>query len=1107
MKRWHKLRIVAVACYRLAAVLLCAVSALCVDSAIPSSVDVYWKSTRTIAVPGVTTVVVLDENIAHAELGNDSIEFVGIERGETVALAYVNGSPVSIVVRVMEHPVAVIQPSLLRRQAEMAHGSYGSDIQIANSPAVGSTFVALDSMSWAQHVGDNSLTASSQIENNTQFGGHMTNLRMGNVNYRTPSFELNLIDFNQTLTGEKGEDRVNNFSYPNMVGLRGGGLAVERGKNEFSVFGGSTIPYYFLSLNGTRDVGGISFHRKQTDRLSFFGGTSYLNIPFNSGTGIQRRSYVMEAAGTSYRFGKGLVLGTQAGYSNAGSMWRVDGSYSSFRLSGYGTAILSSQTFPLNQIQSLFAGTSIYKMGLLYKTTSHLTQGLYYEHNDISPGLIYRFKGSSDYLSPTLGYVIARGETLNFAYTYSRSAGGFSAGSNTGNRYDVALSSEITPTVLNNAQATIGSFQDPLQINSQDQFSLRDSVTLPIKGQTVIFGVEQDRVNPSLIAKLNQELSLLSPALQAQFLADPAAFIDSTNFPPEVKAILAAERPSGTTLMASSVIAIGDKIRLSPNLSVTHSTNLSQTDSWSQSFGYSFTYLFRPTLQFRSGLSNVLLFQSPQNNLTRTTMFTFGFQKMFVVAPIGTSFLHHSRVIEGRVFRDNNINGAYNVGEPGLQGVEVRLEDGQVAITDEQGRYKFNSVSPDMHEVSLALTQFRNPIRMTTRSQADVDLIQQHVGIVNFGILDFARLMGTVYNDLRFDDSRQADSKGMQAIELLLDNGKEVRKIQTTGSGDFELDEVPPGDYKLSLDPTSIPPNYITPVDSVNVHVTPVSTVVQDIPVRALRSISGTVLLKSAVPDSEPGDGKKRRGRKAGNQLAGAAPTQEFKLVPLSGVQIAAGVATATTDADGKFLLRNLPAGELKVTVTPVKPVPAGMNIPSGVVKLPAEPIEIQGATVVITNSELLPYLVREFHNGPANGAGESVAAANRPKAEAKPVVRGVPTATKSAPQDAGSPASSTAVFPAPAASVQPEQTQRTSVLPATTPNSSAIQPPTSAASSSAAPPLPQLVPRTEVTGPAPASSSDAVLTREMCHHLPSLGEIAQCLRQLKLNSSSPTPK
>src|SRR5436305_14512022 len=86
-----------------------------VEPAVPSSVDVYWKSTRTIVAPGVSTVVILDDEIAHAEVGSDTIEFAGLARGNTVALAYVNGAPISIVVHVIEHPITVIPPSLLRR--------------------------------------------------------------------------------------------------------------------------------------------------------------------------------------------------------------------------------------------------------------------------------------------------------------------------------------------------------------------------------------------------------------------------------------------------------------------------------------------------------------------------------------------------------------------------------------------------------------------------------------------------------------------------------------------------------------------------------------------------------------------------------------------------------------------------------------------------------------------------------------------------------------------------------------------------------------------------------------------------------------------------------
>jgi hypothetical protein len=147
-------------------ILVCSPLMFAVEPAIPSSIDVYWKSTRTIAAPGATSVIVLDEEIAHAEIGNDTIELAGLSRGETVALAYVNGNPVSIVVRVIEHPMTVVPPSLLRRDGELAHGTYGSDFQTSSVGGV-SNFLVLSSLAWTQQVGDHRLDVSSQVEDNT----------------------------------------------------------------------------------------------------------------------------------------------------------------------------------------------------------------------------------------------------------------------------------------------------------------------------------------------------------------------------------------------------------------------------------------------------------------------------------------------------------------------------------------------------------------------------------------------------------------------------------------------------------------------------------------------------------------------------------------------------------------------------------------------------------------------------------------------------------------------------------------------------------------------------------------------------------------------------
>ena len=1069
-------------CLLLAGLFVCAPKSLALEPTVLSSVDVYWQSTRTIAAPGVTSVIVLDEEIAHVQLGNDTIEFAGLTRGETVALAYIDGKPFSIVVHVIPHPLKVVPPSLQRRESEFAHGVVGSDVQLSSVQNT-SHVTWLSSLGWSQQVGDHYLDFSSQVEDNTQFGGHEANLRTASINYRTPHLTVNAIDFNQSLSGSLGEDRVNNFSTPSIMQLRGGAVTLGSGKNEFSLFAGSTIPYYFLSLNATRDVAGFSFHRRQTSKLNFFGSTSYVNIPTTLTTGtVQRREYAMQNLGLSYRLGQHFLVGAQGGASNRGGMVRGDLSYSSFRFSGYASVISASQTFPLNQLQSLFSGTSAVKGGLSYRWNSRFTQGLYVDHSTITPGLIYRVPGRNDYVSPSAAFTLSRGETLNFSYTYSRNTGGFTPATTTGNRYDVSLNSQLAPRVANTAQVTIGSVQDPLQISSQDQFSVRDSLSIPIKGQSLLLGVEHDRVNPSLITKLNQELNLLSPQLQAQFLADPVAFVDSTNFPPEVKALLLAQQPIGTTVSASTTIVLKSKLRFSPNVSATYGSNGALANNWTQSFGYSLIYQFRPDLQFRSSLNNVLLWDTRQNSTLRTTILSVGFQKTFTAAPGTLPFLHRGRIIEGHVFRDNNINGAFNTNEPGLPGIEVRLEDGQTATTDEQGRYRFSGLSADEHQVSLDLTQFRQPVRMTTRGELTADLVQQHIVVENFGILDFARVMGNIFNDLRFENRRQPDSKGLQGIGLMLEGGKEPRTIQTIASGDFEFDNVPPGDYKLSLDPSSLPPNYLGPVDSISVHVSPVSTVIEDIPMRALRSISGRVLLR--VPADLTSSSSTSAKLKQPRVPLVQPENEEQEMIPVAGVEVTAGPTTATTDKDGKFLLRNLPAGDLSVSIKPVRSVPTGISIPTGNVKLPPEPVQIQGATIVVTNAELLPYLTDDILKAPTGRAQQAIASAYtraRERDREQP-----PVALASSPT-----AQPKAALPARTEPIlqrnQPAPSQVAAVVPAP------AQPINKQQASTAATIAPPVV----VRSGEKAISYDAV-NRAICESMPSLGEAAQCFNQLK---------
>lgn len=195
----------------------------------------------------------------------------------------------------------------------------------------------------------------------------------------------------------------------------------------------------------------------------------------------------------------------------------------------------------------------------------------------------------------------------------------------------------------------------------------------------------------------------------------------------------------------------------------------------------------------------------------------------------------------------------------------------------------------------------------------------------------------------RMQGAPQADSPGLGNLRLLLRKGERtVATIVVPPNGHFEEDNIVPGDYDLIVDADTVPANYSAGADSVPIHIAPVSTVETNLPLRAMRSIAGHVFLKVPI------NGKDHA--KEGSE--------KFTLLPLVGVRLAAGGAVATTGDGGAFVLRNLPAGDLSVTFVPLKVVPEDLKLPTGKVQMPAEPIEIEGSKIVLSNPELVPYLV-----------------------------------------------------------------------------------------------------------------------------------------------------
>ncbi|MGH9523801.1 MAG: hypothetical protein ACRD3E_14835, partial [Terriglobales bacterium] len=414
-----------------------------------------------------------------------------------------NGKALSLIVRVVLRPVLAAPPSLGASQIERGIGTLGSDVQISRIGG-NTNAVLLDSVFWRQQIGDDQFGMSMSADHSTLPGQYAFNLRSGNINYRTPRVAIDLLDQNVDLSGADVTDHIQTFSIADTLQIRGAGLSIVRGKNQWSFFGGVTVPYYFLSLASSRDIAGAAFRRKLTEKFSVFTATSFLRIPVPGSS--TRRTSLMQQGGFRFLASRRLSFDGVGGISNSGGLLRGNMNYTGARLSAFVSALHSSPLYPLNQIQSLFAGTSSVRTGITSQLSRRLGASFYFEHTSLRSGLLHLTPATSDYFSPSFTLNLTRHQSATVSYTRSFSAGGFQDTRQSGSRFDASLRSVFHERFMNSAQVMLGSIQDPLQISSQSQLTLNDTISFRVRAASLQLSLSHNRTNPSLVQKLNQEL-------------------------------------------------------------------------------------------------------------------------------------------------------------------------------------------------------------------------------------------------------------------------------------------------------------------------------------------------------------------------------------------------------------------------------------------------------------------------------------------------------------------------------------------------------------------------------------------------------------------------
>jgi hypothetical protein len=253
--------------------------------------------------------------------------------------------------------------------------------------------------------------------------------------------------------------------------------------------------------------------------------------------------------------------------------------------------------------------------------------------------------------------------------------------------------------------------------------------------------------------------------------------------------------------------------------------------------------------------------------------------------------------IEGHVFSDINGNGQGDADEPGVSGVTVQLDEKTIVFTDEQGHFRFRSVTPGNHTVSLLSKDLGVRFRASTASEETVFLESRQTTRVDFGITNSGFVSGHVFNDLLLTGKQDAlDLPGVAGVRLILrsaEAGRTQPAFQIVdSSGQYQYHNLAPGSYLLELDLESLPSDFHPPAQTTwPIKVEALRGSYFDIPLAAQRAISGIVFIDN------DGDGE----------------FNPQKDEPVVGARVSAGGVEGITGPTGAYILRKLPAGRLVI--------------------------------------------------------------------------------------------------------------------------------------------------------------------------------------------------
>ncbi|HRC85675.1 MAG TPA: SdrD B-like domain-containing protein, partial [Thermoanaerobaculia bacterium] len=219
------------------------------------------------------------------------------------------------------------------------------------------------------------------------------------------------------------------------------------------------------------------------------------------------------------------------------------------------------------------------------------------------------------------------------------------------------------------------------------------------------------------------------------------------------------------------------------------------------------------------GLSSTTGGETRSNTLTTDNDFTFDFGYVGE-EPQGS--------LGDRVWRDDNGNGVQESGEPGLNGVTVRLHDSGGAVIATQvtagdGNYSFTGLAAGSYTVEvMAATLPAGSVQTydldgtgTANTAAATLAAGQNRTDVDFGYRQLGSLGDRVWRDDNGNGAQDSGEPGLNGVTVRLRDGANavIATQVTAGDGNYSFGALPAGTYKVEVDSTTLPSNSVQTYD------------------------------------------------------------------------------------------------------------------------------------------------------------------------------------------------------------------------------------------------------------------------------------------------------